>query len=58
MSVGLPLDLPPAVGGRMYLADLTLPVSVFKQHAIDYQSPFGHKFTTALYLKDEDSSSS
>ena len=48
----LSIMLPLALGGRcgqVYLCDLAVPKSIFKNLGVNYYSPFGHKFFIALH---------
>lgn len=36
--------------GKLYLCNLSIPESIFKDAGISYKSPFGHKFIIPLHL--------
>lgn len=39
--------------GKIYLCNLGLPLQIFQEVGIKYQSPFGSKFVIPLYPNDE-----
>lgn len=46
----LPLENVSPACGKLYLCNLSIPESIYRDAGITYKSPFGHKFIIPLHL--------